>query len=144
MEVGRQLGLGANTPTGPAEDMELYRRIFEARRSSGNDADAALRYERLFPSYWIEETATRGSVVFSQTSNEMVVVGSRTASRTEAKSVRLSMPTPEQVATRHYSIPRGYVGLTRLRAAIMDYVLRNELELFGGAELVRNGYFVWH
>ena len=31
MDVERQLGLGANTPTGPAENMELYRRIFEAR-----------------------------------------------------------------------------------------------------------------
>ena len=144
MEAGRQLGLGTNTPTGFADDLDLYRRIFEARRSGGNDADTDLRYERLFPSYWIEETATRGSVTFSQTSNEMVVRGSPNASGTETTSARLPMPTPEHVAARHYSISRAYVELTRLRATIMDYSLRNNLELFGGAELIRNGYFVWH
>ena len=144
MEVRRQLELGGNTQTTFAENMELYRRRFEAGRPGASAADADLRYDRLFPSYWFEGTAaTSGSVSFSPTSNEMVVRRSRTASDTEGESVRLPMPTPEQVATGIYSTSRAYVELTRLRRAVLDYALRNDLELFGGVELVRNGYFVW-
>ena len=120
MEVGRQLRLGGNLPTGFVENMELYRRIFEARVSGGGDALPELRYERLFPSYWSQEASasTQPAVAFSRTANEMMIFRYGTGSSdTEHEEVRISMPTPQQVATGSYVASRGYVELTRLRRA---------------------------
>ena len=139
MEVRRQLQLRMSTPGGFAENLDMYRRVFESRRLIGADRSEGFGYERFFPSYWVSATATvPPSVAFS--GNELVFF----EYGAEDGEVRIPMPTPNELARGSYAASRGYLEAVRLRRAIIEYSLRNELELFDGAEFLENGHFVWH
>ena len=160
MEVRRQLELGANRPTAVAENMELYARIFESRgrraaaRFRSRDTSSCClrtgcsrrRRARRPPCLMRQGTNSWSSGRRGRPKPRPAPGKRRTPAR--AASTRgageNSDADPEEVSTEYYSAPRGYLELARLRSAILEYALRNDLKLFDGAEFVRNGYFMWH
>lgn len=136
MQLHRELQLRTRQDYGDADDvfvenLELYQDIFQSRSSDG-DSDG--HYEQLFSDNW----------EFSPSVNEVVF---RIGGGSEAEAVRFPLPTPAEVGSASYSVSREYENLVKLRSRIIDYVVRNDLELFSAddeEEFVRNGYFVWN
>ena len=119
-----------------ADNMKLYRTIFRSRDADrDNYADLGrqdLRYERLFATYW----------EFSSDTNEVVL---RLRNDPGAKVVKFPLPTPQEIFSGFYHVTREHEELVRLRGKIIDYALRNDLQLFSnGGDFVQDGYFVWH
>ena len=136
MQLHRELRLRTRQDYDGADDvffenLKLYQEIFQSRRNAGGNSDG--KYEQLFGNNW----------EFSPTANEVVL---RIGDGSDA--VRFPLPTPSEVGSAIYSVPREYENLVRLRSRIIDYVFRNDLELFPADEteefVGKNGYFVWN
>ena len=135
MQLHRELQLRTRQDYGDADDvfvenLEFYREIFQSRDSDGNSDG---HYEQLFGDNW----------EFSPTANEVVL---RVGDGSDSETVRFPLPTPTEVGSASYAVSREYENLVKLRSRIIDYVFRNDLELFSvdDEEFVRNGYFVWN
>lgn len=143
MQLRRELQLStkqsnhADQPGNPfAENMKLYQTIFRSRDTNRNDYGDSelqhLRYERLFATYW----------EFSSDTNEVVL---RLGNDSDAEEVRFPLPRPQEIAFRTYHLTREHEELVRLRVKVIDYTLRNDLQLFPNqGDFIQDGYFIWH
>ena len=99
-----------------AENMNLYEAIFQCRlERKGCQPDS--RYERLFGTYW----------EFSSDTNEVIF---HLGSDHNAEEVRFPLPTPREIASGFYGVTQEHEELIHLRSRIIDYALRNDLQLF--------------
>ena len=129
MQLGRELrlrsgdgGLGSRTGR--------YRRIYERLgREIGSSEGNREGYQSLFASYW----------EFAAGSNAVLLRSDEVG----ADGTAVDLPTPDELEAGVYGMTREYWELVQLRGEVIEYVYRNDMEIFGGAELVGDGYWVW-
>ncbi len=133
MQLRRELRLRSGGGSDFEERLVRYKGIYERRRGGGGGElpreGEEGGYGSLFATYWR----------FAPATNEVLLI----AGRESGEMTSVDLPTPEELAAGTYGMTREYWDLIRLRGELIEYVYRNDMEVFGGGELIRDGYWVW-